>query len=110
MVLHCIQRPTLEKTSTAKELETYVEKKYNIQVDLVNSSYNFKEGNYGATFALNDNPKISFNAMKLKNGEIQDYYPEAVWVDEAQNDIYPLLKKHSLLFPWKHIIFLQYMV
>lgn len=82
-----------KKSSTAKELETYVENKYDIQVNLVESSYSFKDSNYGATFELHDNPRIVFSALKLKNGEVLDYYAEALWVDEAENDVYPILKK-----------------
>lgn len=82
-----------KKASTAKQLEEYVEKKYAIDVSVKSKYYNFKSDSYGATFVLDENTALSFEAEKITNGEIFDYYPEAVWVEEAKNDIYPVLNK-----------------
>lgn len=82
-----------KKATIAKELEAFVEKKYAIDVRLKEKTYNFKDGSYGAIFALDENPKLSFGAEQLTNGKIFEYYPEAVWVAEAEKDVYPVLQK-----------------
>lgn len=82
-----------KKAQTAKELEAYVEDKYDIAVHLKERHYNFKGMNYGATFVLEDNEHILFTAEKYKSGTLSDYYAEALWVEEAKNDIDPLLKE-----------------
>ena len=82
-----------KKASTAKQLEAYVENKYAIDVSVKEKFFNFKGSNYGATFILDENPNLSFTAEKITNGTVQDYYPEAVWVQEASEDVEPVLNK-----------------
>lgn len=81
------------KTSSAQELEKFVEKKYSIDVQLKETNFNFKDGSYVSTFVLNNEDGLSFEAEKSSSGHLSDYYPEAVWVKEAKKDVYPVLKK-----------------
>lgn len=82
-----------KKEKVAMELKQYVEEKYDIEVELEESYYNFKDKSYGATFVLKNEQSISFSAEKNRSGELDDYYPEAVWVNEVKNDVTPILKQ-----------------
>lgn len=82
-----------KKASTAKELERYVEEKYAIDVRLKERYYNFKDGSYAAEFTLESDPSISFSAAKYHSGTLSDYYSEAVWVNQVEMDIAPILNR-----------------
>lgn len=82
-----------EKASSAQELKQAVEHKYDIEVDLKETNYNFKDGRYVSTFSLQGDDSLTFEAEKSPGGSMSDYYPEAVWVKEAKKDVYPVLKE-----------------
>lgn len=82
-----------KKDSVAKKLESYVEEKYDIQVELVEKYYDFKGGSYGAKFVLKDNDKITFSAYQYHTGILSDEYPEAFWSQEVMDDVTPVLKQ-----------------
>lgn len=82
-----------KKESVAKKLESYVEEKYGIEVELKEKFYNFKDGSYGAKFVLKDNDKITFLVYQYHTGTLSDEYPEAVWSKEVLDDVTPVLKQ-----------------
>lgn len=76
-----------------KTMEAYVEKKYDMKVTAKKTFFNVKNGGYGSEFKIDGNPKETFEVEQFKSGEVLDYYPESVWVREAEQDIYPALQK-----------------
>ena len=78
----------------AQEIEKHVEKKYNTDVEVVDKYYNFKFGNYGATFkAQVDNTEFIFDTEKTNSGKYLDYYVEALWASQLKADSEPIIKK-----------------
>ncbi|MGY3716266.1 YfjL-like protein [Sutcliffiella cohnii] len=85
-----------KKHTVASELEAYVEEKYDIEVKVKEKTYNFKDGNYGIIASLQNQPNITFSAEKLSSRKdvIFDYYPEAIWVEEINSELAPILNEN----------------
>lgn len=82
-----------KKISVGKELRSYVEDKYDIQVTKIDNHYNFKYGSYESTFQVNNKSTFEFQAEKLSNGEFTDNYVEEYWVNQAEKELSPLIEK-----------------
>ena len=83
-----------KKVQVAQEIEKHVEKKYNTDVEVVDTYYNFKFGNYGATFkAQKDNIEFTFDTEKTRSGNYLDYYVEALWASQLKEDSEPIIKQ-----------------
>ncbi|MFS0824713.1 hypothetical protein [Bacillus sp. 1P02SD] len=80
-----------KKTQVSNELKQYVEEKYDIEVAIEESYFNFKFDHYGTIFKLRDDKEFSFSAEKRRDNAIHDYYPEAVWEKEVKEDLTPLI-------------------
>ena len=82
------------KAQVAQEIEKHVEKKYNTDVEVVDKYYNFKFGNYGATFkAQVDNTEFIFETEKTNSGKYLDYYVEALWASQLKADSEAIIKQ-----------------
>ena len=83
-----------EKVKVSQELEKHVENKYNINVEVVDKYYNFKDGSYGAMFKVHgDQREFTFNSHKVSNGEYWDYYVEELWKSQLNKESYPIIKR-----------------
>ncbi|WP_432360482.1 hypothetical protein [Sporosarcina sp. UB5] len=80
-----------KKEATAEELKKYVEEKYEINVSIKETYYNY--GAYGATFVTDNNKSIEFNAEKYGDSIYFEYYAEALWVKEAKDALDPVLEE-----------------
>ena len=84
-----------EKVKVSQELEKHVENKYNINVEVVDKYYNFKDGKYGAIFKVHgDQGGFTFNSDKVSDGEYWDYYVEELWKSQLKKESEPIVK-HS---------------
>ena len=84
-----------KKTQVAQELEQYIEKKYNTDVEVVEKYYNFKDGSYAATFKGQvDNIEFTFNTEKTSSGNYSDYYVEGLWASQLRADSEPIIKQY----------------
>ncbi|MCA1029588.1 hypothetical protein LCL95_00920 [Bacillus timonensis] len=86
------------KYFTAKKLHAQVEEKYDIQVEISDRYYNFKDGKYGARFTVLDGEYkgLTFSGESYSSQTLYDYYPEAVWKKQLSDEVSPTLNQ---LFP-----------
>ena len=83
-----------KKTQVVQELEQYIENKYNTDVEVVDSYYNFKFSSYGATFkGQDDQIEFTFETEKTNSGNYLDYYVEGLWAGQLREDSEPLVKQ-----------------
>lgn len=85
-----------KKGQVAKELEQYVETKYNTDVELVEHFYDFKFGSYGATFQGQEGQStFTFTAEKVDRDHYLDYYVEELWRSQLKKDTEPIIKAYK---------------
>ncbi|MDZ5471435.1 hypothetical protein SM124_06705 [Bacillus sp. 31A1R] len=85
-----------EKIKAEKILTEYVEEKYEIDVTVQKSFFNFKDGSYGVHFISEDNLAFTADYGKHRPQPIWDYYPEAVWNQQMERELGATVNK---LFP-----------
>ncbi|MFB5281030.1 hypothetical protein [Peribacillus sp. Hz7] len=89
-----------KKVAVSQELEKHVENKYNINVEVVDKYYNYKDGSYGAAFKVHrDQEEFTFNSDKAGNGEYLDYYVEELWTSQLKKESYPIIKRSFKSLP-----------
>ncbi|WP_157796194.1 YfjL-like protein [Bacillus xiapuensis] len=84
-----------KKRQVAKELERYLEERYEQSFVLKSTFFNAEERQYGAVFSPKNDQSMAFNARE--DGEKQTYsddYPEGVWQREFQEDIESAVRKN----------------
>ena len=90
----------MEKVKVSQELEKHVENKYNINVEVVDKYYNFKDGSYGATFKVHgDQGEFTFNSDKVSSGKYLDYYVEELWKSQLKKESDPIIKRSFKSLP-----------
>lgn len=89
-----------EKVKVSQELEKHIENKYNINVEVVDKYYNFKDGDYGAKFTVHgDQEEFTFNSDKVDDGKYLDYYVEELWTSQLKKESYPIIKRSFKSLP-----------
>ncbi|WP_338753714.1 hypothetical protein [Bacillus sp. FJAT-52991] len=84
-----------KKKQVARELQQYLEERYDESFVLKSTFFDVEERKYGATFSPTSDQSMAFNARK-EGGEYTyiDDYPEGVWQREFQEDIEPAVRQH----------------
>lgn len=84
-----------KKAIVAKELETHLEEKYEMDFHLQKAHYNFVDGNYNGIFYPEAQEELVFLAEKRnRNGGYYDEYPEAIWQTQLTQDLTPIVNQH----------------
>lgn len=83
------------KWSTVQEIKQYLHETYTEEMVVKRGTFNFKDGKYGALVQLKNDPDVSFIVeQSYREGEqFVDYYPEALWKQQAKDDVEPLVKQ-----------------
>lgn len=82
-----------KESSAAKDLQKYVEKKYNIKTKIKDTFYNFKDGHYGVRLSEKGKKGLEFSA-ETDGEQMIDFYPEGLWKWQLENELYPIVKQH----------------
>jgi len=70
------------------QLKDYLANKYDEEMVITKSVYNFKDGTYGVQVYLKDNTELKFSAWQHYDEmkQYRDYYPEAIWHQQINSD------------------------
>lgn len=82
-----------KESSAAKDLQEYVEKKYNIKTKIKDTFYNFKDEHYGVRLCEKGKKGLVFSA-ETDGEKMMDFYPEGVWEWQLENELNPIVKQH----------------
>ncbi|WP_203362090.1 hypothetical protein [Bacillus sp. REN10] len=86
--------PWKEK-QVARELQQYLEERYDESFVVKSTFFDAKERTYGAVFSPVRDQSMAFNARKeSRERTYMDDYPEGVWQREFQEDIEPAVRQH----------------
>ncbi|WP_078552850.1 hypothetical protein [Bacillus alkalicellulosilyticus] len=90
-----------ERVKAQSVITEFVEDKYEIDTKKIDTYFNFKDGKYGVELKTEDD--ITFKAEWREDLQVIDYYPEAIWKKQMEDD---LLKEVQVIFPdHKFIVF-----
>lgn len=97
-----------KKVAVAKELEHYLDKKYEQEFILKEKYYNFKDGRYGGIFYLKNEPSLEFNADEgYSENKYEDTFPGVVWAEQLNEDIDAFYKD---IYPEIHLFDTDYVI
>lgn len=88
-----------KKITVGNATLAYLQQKYDEEFEIEDRFYNFKDGSYGIKVHPVKEPTMSFYAEEgWGNDKFIDYYPEAVWVKQADQDFKEIVRE---IFPEK---------
>ena len=78
------------------QLKDYLANKYNEEMVITKSIYNFKDGKYGVQAYPKNNPELKFSAWQHydKTKQYRDYYPEAIWHQQINSEFKDILEEY----------------
>lgn len=82
-----------KRDSIAKELQKYVENKYNIKTKIKDTFYDFKDGHFGVRLCEKAKKGLEFS-VETDGERMIDFYPEKLWEWQLENELNPIVKQH----------------
>lgn len=75
------------------QMKDFLANKYNEEIVITKSLYNFKDGKYGVSAHPLNKPELQFSAWQHydKTKKYRDYYPEILWEQQIHSDFKVLL-------------------